>query len=481
MPDLAFSSVRELAVALRQRRLGSLELLDHYLERVEEVNARINAIVTLDPERARAEARAADERFARGDPMGPLHGIPMTIKDSIETEGMRTTAGAEELRDHVPQTDAPAVARLRSAGAIVFGKTNLPAYAGDFQTFNQLFGTTNNPWRLDRSPGGSSGGAAAVVCAGLAALELGSDIAGSIRNPAHCCGIYGHKPSFGIVPTMGHIPGPPGSMVELDLNVIGPLARSVDDLEVALGVMADPLRQGAVSLPQARHMSASDYRVAAWLDDPACPLDAEVGETLAAAVAALRRSGVAVNEDARPRFSLQKSHRTFLQLHRSQLSMSYSDEEFARLQERVAGADDRPITEFARDATMTHRDWMTANEERASLRSLWDEFFRDYDVLLCPIAPVCALPHAHDDPRYLNVNGERRPYWDLKVWPALASVSYLPATVVPVGRGRGDLPVGLQIIGPYLEDRTTLDVARCIGEVVGGFQPPPGLSRAGYG
>ncbi len=280
--DAAFASAGELAARLRQGEVSSRDLLDLFLERVEKLNPRINAVVTVDAARARAEAEGADEALARGDEVGPLHGLPMTVKDSLETEGMLTTSGAGELAGHVPAKDAVAVARLRSAGAIIFGKTNLASYASDVQTFNDLFGTTNNPWSTERSPGGSSGGAAAALAAGLTALELGSDIAGSIRNPAHYCGVFGHKPSYGLVPLRGHIPGPPGTLAEMDLGVAGPLARDADDLELALDAVAGPLPEDAayrLRLPPARGSSLQDYRGAAWLDDPFCPIDSEVGRS----------------------------------------------------------------------------------------------------------------------------------------------------------------------------------------------------------
>src|SRR6188472_2984600 len=221
-----FASASELAAAIRSRLISSRELLELYLGRIERFNPALNAIVTLDADRARAEADAADAAIARGDDLGPLHGVPITIKDSIETAGMRTTSGAKMLTDYVPQHDAVTVARLRAAGAIVFGKSNLPEFAGDSQSFNDLFGTTNNPWDPQRTPGGSSGGAAAAVASGLTGLELGSDIGGSLRIPAHFCGVYTIKPTWGIVPMTGHIPPPPDAQRDVDVGVIGPLTRS---------------------------------------------------------------------------------------------------------------------------------------------------------------------------------------------------------------------------------------------------------------
>src|SRR5690606_37586313 len=203
-------------------------------------NPALNAIVATDIEAARERARAADAALAAGESWGPLHGVPITIKDTFEVAGMPTTAGAKELRDHRPSSNAVAVQRLLDAGAIVFGKTNVPLYAGDLQTYNEVYGSTSNPWDLHRTPGGSSGGAAAALAAGLTALELGSDIGGSIRTPSHFCGVCGLKPSYGIIPSRGHIPGPPGTLSEADISVTGPMARSVDDLELALDILAGP-------------------------------------------------------------------------------------------------------------------------------------------------------------------------------------------------------------------------------------------------
>src|SRR6478672_2859323 len=291
-PDDPFASATALAAVIRSGAISSRDLLDLYLERVDRFNPTLNAIVTLDADRARADADAADAAIVRSDDLGPLHGVPITIKDSIETAGMRTTSGAKMLAEYVPQRDAIAVARLRAAGAIVFGKSNLPEFAGDSQSYNELFGTTNNPWDPKRTPGGSSGGAAAAVAAGLTGLELGSDIRGSLRQPAHNTGVFTLKPSFGIVPTRGHIPGPPGTLSTPDMAVLGPIARSADDLDLALDVLAGPDPTAAVAwrlrLPPPRGRSLRDYRIGVWLDDPACPVDADVLDVLVHAVEQLR-------------------------------------------------------------------------------------------------------------------------------------------------------------------------------------------------
>src|SRR5262249_44855021 len=258
---------------------------------------------TLDPERAYAAAARADEAAARGDWLGPLHGLPITIKDAIETEGIRSTGGATELTDHVPAVDAPSVARLKAAGAIVFGRTNVPRWSGDVQTFNDLFGTTNNPWALDHIPGGSSGGPAAAVACGFTAFELGTDIGGSVRIPAHCCGVFGLKPSYGVISQSGYLDHVRGRRTHADVNVFGPLARSADDLgpllSVRAGPDAEPALAGRRELPAPRRKPAADFRIGAWLDAPACPVDRDELAVMRRAVDRLADAGARV-EDAHP-------------------------------------------------------------------------------------------------------------------------------------------------------------------------------------
>lgn len=310
--DLAYVSARDLAARIRNKDVSSREALDFFLARVERLDAGINSVVTLDAERARREADEADAALARGERRGPLHGVPMTIKDSFQTKGMRTTSGTPELEDFVPEEDAWPVARLREAGAVVFGKTNLPLYAGDLQSYNAIFGTTNNPFDPARTPGGSSGGSAAALACGFTPLELGSDIGGSIRLPSHMSGVVGHKPSYGIVPAHGQIPGPPGTLTLADLAVAGPMARSVDDLALGLDVMAGPNRwerpAWRLTLPEPRHAALRDYRIAAWLDDVACPVDSGVRALLDRAATALGAEG-AMSIPMRGRTSASKKSR----------------------------------------------------------------------------------------------------------------------------------------------------------------------------
>ncbi len=485
MASLAFRTATALVAALRRREVGSRELLDHALARIERWNGGINAVVTLDVERARAAADAADRALAAGEAKGALLGLPMTVKDTFETAGLRTTCGVPELAQHVPSTDAVAVARLRAAGAIVFGKTNTPTWAGDWQTTNPIFGTTNNPWDRTRTPGGSSGGSAAAVAAGFTSLELGSDIGGSIRVPAHCCGVFGHKPSHGLVPQRGHIPGVPGTLTERDLNTIGPLARSVDDLELGLDVVAGPLPELAhaltLRLPPARGTKLADFRVAAWFDEPACPVDHEMRGLLERAADTLTKAGARIDREARPEIDFRAAVDTYVELLMPIMSLELPDDvarQMARGGEQVPAGAPGLLAASARAHAARHRDWLRSHERREHMRARWAELFRRFDVLLCPVmlTPAFVQDQSEFTTRRLRVNGEDRPYIENIQWPGLITLALLPSTVIPVGRSAAGLPVGVQIVGPYLEDRTPLAFARAAERELGGFTPPPELA-----
>jgi amidase len=481
--NTALKSTVEITSAIRHGTLSSAETLERLVDRVDRFNSSLNAVVAMNLEPARERARLADEALSRGEMWGPLHGLPMTIKDSFEISGMPATSGAPKLQNHQPAHSATAVQRLIDAGAIIFGKTNLPIYADDVQTYNEVYGTTNNPWDPSRSPGGSSGGAAAALAAGLTPLELGSDIGGSVRNPAHFCGVYGHKPTWGIIPTRGHIPPPPGTHAPLDLMVAGPMARYPEDLLLALELMAGA--EGLASLgwkldlPGPQHAAIGDYRAAAWLDDPACPIDSEVLEILGNAIDALTRAGVTIVDDARPIPSLAESHELYLQLLYAVYGAAYKGESLESLvQQAMETPESKEYSDrFARGATQRHGVWMRANENRVALRELWQAFFDNFDVLLTPVMPTAAFPHNQKgsiNKRTSVVNGQTRPYLDQLTWAGMVSLVHLPATVVPVGITQSGLPVGMQIVGPYMSDRTTLDFAHRMADVVGGFVAPPG-------
>jgi len=477
--ELAYSSAVAIADRIRQREISSREAVDYFLARVETLDEPINSVVTIDAERARTEADAADAALARGEVRGPLHGVPMTVKDSFQTAGMRTTSGAPELASFIPTENAWPVARLREAGAIIFGKTNLPIYAGDLQSYNKVFGTTNNPHDVSRTPGGSSGGSAAALACGFTPLELGSDIGGSIRLPSHMSGIVGHKPSYGIVPAHGQIPGPPGTLTLADLAVAGPMARTIQDLKLGLDIMAGPNRWEKpawhLELPPPRRPTLKQYRVAAWLDDPACRVEPEVGQLLEGAAQKLAAAGVRVDHDARPEFTLEKVADTFFALLQAALAGGVPAD---RLDEYAATVGDMPAAHTRRLLAMRHRQWLSYNERRLQMRKRWEEFFTQWDAILLPVMPCPAIAHDHSEPmasRMASVGAEQRPYWDLTTWMAPAGACYLPVTVIPVGRLKNGLPTGIQIVGAYLHDRTTLDLAEHLLPLVGGCPRPPGF------
>ncbi len=481
--DLGLRSATELLGLLRARELSSRELLDHYLDRIDSLNPTINAVVTLDVEGARRRADEADQmRLQRTeDELGCLHGLPMTVKDAVATAGLRSTGGATELADHVPAEDAPAVAALKGQGVVVMGKTNLPRWSGDVQAFNSMFGTTNNPWDLSRGPGGSSGGAGAAVAAGLTSVELGTDIGGSVRLPAHFSGVCGHKPSYGLVPQLGYLDHVNGGRAEPDVNVFGPLARSVDDLSLMMGVLAGPTPERSTvwkaTLPPARHQSLPDFRVAAWLDDATCPVASDVLALLDAATRAAETGGATVDRQARPGVELSEVWDVGLPLVSAATSPAREDEEYAR---QVVQAEDEslpaPMRMRAQASTIRHRDWLALNDRRLAHRRQWATFFDAFDVLLCPVAFTSAFPHTQEGNLYsrtLHVDGVDRPYADLIAWTTFIGYVYLPSTVIPIGVTDAGLPVGIQIVAPYLEDNTALRFASLLESLLGGYRPPP--------
>ena len=461
---LATQTATELAEALRSKQVSSRELLDTYLDRIEKLNPSINAVVTLDADRARDAAAAADAATARGDDLGPLHGLPITIKDAIEVGGVRSTGGAVALTDHIPSSDAPVVATLKDAGAVVFGKTNVPEWSGDLQTFNEMFGTTNNPWDTTRIPGGSSGGPAAAVSAGLTAFEIGTDIGGSIRIPSHCCGIFGLKPSFGVVPQRGYLDHVGGGTTDADINVFGPLARSAADLDLLMSVIAAPPPGHGVAwrveLPAPRKREPGEYRVGVWLDAPDTVLDDEYRALLQRAAGALADAGATV-EDAHPPVDFAEQHGLFNQMILAAISPSMADD--------VSDA-----------ASGSHRAWLRGDEHRAVLQAAWASWFESYDALLCPVMVAPAIHHAQDGDfmtRTIDINGQPRPYLDLVKWTGLIGVVGLPSAVPPIGVTPAGVPVGVQVVTPFLRDREAIHLAGLIAELCGGgYRVPEGCS-----
>lgn len=486
---MEFLSASQLVKAIFDRQISSVELLNFYKQRFKQLNPEINAIVVTDFDGAEQCARLADEALANGEIWGPLHGLPMTVKDSIEVKGMPCTSGFPGLKDHFPKKNADVVESLISAGAIVFGKTNLPLFGQDFQSYNDVYGQTNNPWDVTRVPGGSSGGSAAALAAGLTSLEVGSDIGGSIRTPAHFCGVYGHKPSYGIVSFKGHIPPFPGLFpgdysMSGDIAVIGPLARSAEDLDLALDIIVKPPQPLSVAwnlqLPPPRKQRLKEYRVGVWLDDSDASVDTYVADCIQHLVDTLSAAGVLI-EEKHPDISFMDCHDIYTKLLTAVPNAGLSKEiieHFLEQAPKLAEEDKSFRAQLIRGTTMGHRDWILLDYLRLMMRQKWADYFQDFDVLLCPAVPVTAFEHDHSDffERTLQVNGTVQSYYDtMAAWAGLTCVSYLPATVAPIGPAENGLPVGIQIVGPYLEDRTPIHFAGLIEEITGGFQPPPGF------
>ena len=484
MLDLPFRSAKQLAAAIRRKKIGCLELLETYLARVERYNPALNAVIATDLDGARKRARAADRALARKAIWGPLHGVPMTIKESYDVVGLPTTWGVPELKDNYPARNALAVDRFLGAGVVLFGKTNVPLYLADWQSFNAIHGTANNPWDVTRTPGGSSGGAAAALAAGLTGIEAGSDIGASIRNPAHYCGVYGHKPTYGIAPPRGQ--ALPGRLAPSDISVIGPMGRSAEDLELGLAAMAGPDEiDGAgwrLALPAPRRKALRQYKVAVMLTDPNSEVDAEVQGRLQALADFLAKQRVTVSDRARPDVDTAEAQRVYIQLLRAATSGRQTAEEFERnleIARRLPPGDESYYARMARANTMSHRDWLAANEARHRMRWKWAEFFREYDLLLCPAAASAAFPHDQQGERHertIEVNGHRVPTTDQLFWAGFSGLAYLPSTVAPAGFTPAGLPVGVQIVGPQYGDRTCIHFARLLEREYQGFVPPPGYA-----
>ena len=477
-----FRSAKQLASDIRRRRIGCLEALDLFLARVDRFNPQLNAIVASDPDAARRRARQADAALRKGKVWGPLHGVPMTVKESYDVVGMPTTWGLSELKDNVPSRHALAVDRLLGAGVVLFGKTNVPSWLADWQSFNPVYGTTNNPWDLSRGPGGSSGGSAAALAAGLTGFEAGSDIGASIRNPAHYCGVYGHKPTYGIVPPRGQ--ALPGRVAQGDISVIGPMGRSADDLALGLSVMAgaDEI-DGAgwrLELPAPRQKKLRDFKVAVMLTDPVSEVDAEVQARVQAVADFLGKQKAKVSDTARPAIDTAEAQRLYIFLLRAATAGRQTPEQFARNAEVARGLrpdDESYYARMTRANVASHRDWLSANEARHQMRWRWAEFFRDYDLLLCPAAASVAFPHDQEGERHertIPVNGRRVPTTDQLFWAGYPGMAFLPSTVAPAGFSRAGLPIGVQIVGPQYGDRTCIELARLLEREFQGFVPPPG-------
>jgi amidase len=485
-----FASAQEMLEALHRREISALELLDLHIRRIERYDHQLNAIVIRCFEDARRAAQSADAARARGDG-APLLGLPMTLKESINVRGLQTTGGMPMWAEYRAEHDAAVTQRIQAAGAVLMGKTNVPPMLADWQSDNAVFGRTNNPWDLTRTPGGSTGGGAAALAAGLTPLEVGSDIGGSIRVPAAFCGVYGHRPSETALPRSGQMPFPPIPNPLTLMGVQGPLARSADDLELALDVLAGPEGGEEVAwrldIPPARHARLAEYRVAVLPPVDWVAVDADILAAQDVLVRGLERAGVRVQMTQPEAFGDLRAHHV---LYRSLLAAITGartpEPERRRLVDLHAAHSDEFSAAHCRGLLATVSDYLAWYAQRDRYRTAYRAFFKDWDILLAPITLVPAFPHlempwprdAQSLAQTVEVNGRPVPYGLQLVYPALATLSGQPATAFPVGLTRSGLPIGLQAIGPYLEDRTPIRFAALVSQEFGGFRSPPGYDAA---
>jgi amidase len=479
---LPFQTAKQLASAVRKKKIGCLELLDLYLKRVEAYNPELNAIIASDVEGARKRAKSADRAIKSGKKLGPLHGVPMTIKESYDVAGYPTTWGDPAFKDNIAKKNSLVTQRMIDAGVNLFGKTNVPLHLQDWQSYNEIYGSTNNPWDLSRTPGGSSGGSGAALAAGLTGIEAGSDIGSSIRNPAHYCGVYGHKPTWGVVSPRGH--SMTGNITQTDISVVGPLARGAEDLEIAMDVMAgpDPLegRGWRLKLPSCKKEKLRDFKVAVMLSDSVSEADQSVQDEIQKLADFLaKRRKVKVSDKARPAIDTTEIFDVYVNLLRAATSARMPDADYARAQELATtlNPDDRSAgTNMVRGAVLSHRDWLRLSEKRHRMRLAWDAFFDEYDVMLCPVAATAAFPHDQVTPRperTIVVNNKKVPVVDQLFWAGYTGVTYLPATSAPIGLSKDGLPIGVQIVARQYGDYTSIEFAKLLEQEYRSFQPPP--------
>jgi amidase len=478
-----FDSALSIARRVRRGMLRARDALEFTLERQQRLHPALNAIVVTDVAKARRQATAIDRAIARGEAVGPLAGVPMTVKESFDIAGLPTTWGLAEHRGNIAARDALVVERLRAAGAVIWGKSNVPVLLADWQTYNPVYGTTNSPWGAGLTPGGSSGGAAAALAAGLTALEYGSDIGGSIRGPAHLCGVYGHKTSYAIVPGRGH--ALPGFWSPAEISVVGPLARSAADLATALTVTAGPTgndaRAYALKLPRPSFTTVKGLRIGMLSAHPATRVSHEVSSEIEKLAGFLAKQGAKVTLPVTLPFDVAEHDRLYLRLRRAATSMrAFDDAGFARAQAERAKLDPGDLSYAAdqlRGNTLAHREWMLLENERQRIRLLWDDFFRQFDLLLCPGAASVAYPQNTAGRRWermIDVDGEAMADVLQIFWMGFASLGCLPATQAPIAITARGLPTGVQIIGPQYADLSTIRLAQLIERDYHAFAPPPG-------
>lgn len=464
--------------ALDSREVSSRELIELHIERIEQHDDGLNAIAVCTFDRARAAAQVADDARARGD-RAPLLGLPMTLKESTQVAGLPQSAGILALKDYRPSEDCVVARRVFDAGACLLGKTNIPVALGDWQADSPVYGRTNNPWDLSRTPGGSTGGGAAALATGMTPLEIGSDIGGSIRVPAAYCGLYGHRPSETALPRAGAFPFGDLENPAIVLGVQGPLARSMTDIKLLFDVIAGPGEGEGVgwqlALPAARHDSLADFRVAVMpattLAQPSAAMQAAVDDL----ASFLARAGAKVKR-VMPAFDQRSYFADYLTLLTAITSLGQSRDEREEAARHAFVRDDELFAAIGTGFTIDAADFIGLLSRRERARAVWREFFIDWDVLICPTALDVAFEHQSGDQndRVLSIDGQSVPYVLNIVYPMWAIHTGQPATAFPAGLSPSGLPLGLQAIGPYLGDRTTMQFAQLLEQEWHSFEPPPG-------
>ena len=431
------------AKALAAGQLSAIELCEAAISRIEALDGPLNAVVVRDFDRARRQAAQADAALARGE-RRPLLGVPMTVKEAFNVAGLPTSWGLPPFRDFVAKEDAVAVQRLKAAGAVILGKTNVPSALADWQCDNPVYGRTVHPLDARRTPGGSSGGAAVAVATGMVALELGTDLMGSLRIPAGFCGVHAHKPSHGLLPSRGFaFPGTEEALAGLP-SVIGPIGHCADDLSLALDVLAGPdaahVAQSRFALPAPRHAVAKDWRVLVVTSHPQAAVAAEVRAAVEDAGRRLAKAGASV------------AHESDLLPDLAEIGDTYN-----RIVQTVLAH-----AEPGGQSALSLRAWFDLLATRTRIRAQLRTLFAQFDAVLCPVFGCAAFEHVSEpdwNRRTLTIDGRPTAYGAQGAWVGLASLGGLPATVAPAGFTAEGLPLGVQIVGPYLEDRSTLALA----------------------
>jgi amidase len=477
-PQLLFASALTAAKAIRDKKISSLELTQAMFDRIDRVQPKLNAFVYLMREEALAQARELDAALARGDNLGALHGVPIHVKESFAVAGRPCTWGIPELKNAKAAANADVVDQLLGAGAVLLGATNVPVNLADWQTYNPIYGTTNNPWDVKRTPGGSSGGSAAALAAGLGYLGMGSDIGGSLRMPAHFTGIFAHKPTLDLVSLTGHAPGGVRATHGFStlLAVAGPMARDAGDLLAVLDIVGGPQawdrKAWSWKLPSPRKKSLKEFRVGYLFDDPFAPISSELQPAFDSVLKVLAKAGTRLVPGWPTRYESSKMMETYEFMLQAFFASQMPEQARAAQREAMKG-DNSPA---ARALRSSFTEWMAEDQRRLEQRSLWQHYFLDVDVFLSPVGFAPAPLHDHSEPqsaRRIATPSGPRPYMDLLKWISPATLTGCPATAAPIGRTAAGLPVGVQIMGPFWEDATPIEFARLLSRELGGFVAPP--------